>query len=158
MLFVSHNRWFISELATRIVEVTPTGLRDFPGTYAEYLARCGDDHLDADAVVLKDKAARVRERATDAGASWEEQKRRRNRLDALPARRDKVLAQIEEAEARRKAIVEQYAQPGFFERASKDEVDRLGREDADLKEKIDAWMVEWEELESELASLAEGGG
>jgi hypothetical protein len=138
------------------VEVTPTGLRDFPGTYAEYLARCGDDHLDADAVVLKDKAARgerERQRPADAGASWEEQKRRRNRLDALPARRDKVLAAIEAAEARRKAIVDQYAQPGFFERASKDEVDSLGREDADLKEKIDAWMVEWEELESELASL-----
>jgi len=47
VLFVSHDRWFVSELATRIVEITPEGPRDFPGTYAEYLARCGDDHLDA---------------------------------------------------------------------------------------------------------------
>ena len=51
LLFVSHDRWFVSELATRILEVTPTGPRDFPGTYAEYLARCGDDHLDAEAVL-----------------------------------------------------------------------------------------------------------
>jgi ATPase subunit of ABC transporter with duplicated ATPase domains len=56
VFFVSHDRWFVSELATRILEVTPDGLRDFPGTYAEYLERCGDDHLDADAVVLKAKA------------------------------------------------------------------------------------------------------
>jgi ATPase subunit of ABC transporter with duplicated ATPase domains len=155
VLFVSHDRWFVSELATRIVEVTATGLRDFPGTYPEYLAGCGDDHLDADAVVLRDKAARARERSTEGGASWEEQKRRRNRLDALPAKRDKVLAAIESAEARRKAIEEQYAQPGFFERATKDEVDRLGREDAELKAQIDAWMTEWEEIEAEIASLGE---
>jgi ATPase subunit of ABC transporter with duplicated ATPase domains len=157
VLFVSHDRWFVSQLATRIVEVTATGLRDFPGTYAEYLERCGDDHLDADAVVLKDKAAKAREKSPDAGLSWEEQKRRRNRADALPARRDKVLAAIEVAEARRKAILEQYAEPGFFERASKDEVDRLGREDAELKDRIDAWMVEWEAIETEIASLGEGG-
>ena len=50
MLFVSHDRWFVSELATRIVELTPAGPRDFPGSYAEYVERCGDDHLDADAV------------------------------------------------------------------------------------------------------------
>ena len=131
---MSHDRWFVSRLATRIVEVTPTGLRDFPGTYAEYLERCGDDHLDADAVVLKDKAAKAEARtdAGEAGVSWEEQKRRRNRLNALPARRDKVLASIEAAEARRKAIVEGYAQPGFFERTAKAEVEALEREDADL--------------------------
>jgi len=161
VLFVSHDRWFVSRLATRIVEVTPTGLRDFPGTYAEYLARCGDDHLDADAVVLESKAAarareRERERSSDGGSglSWEEQKRRRNRLDALPARRDKVLAAIESAEARRKAIEAQYAEPGFFARASKDEVEALGREDAELKARIEAWMVEWEAIEGEIAELA----
>nr|UXE44475.1 putative ABC transporter ATP-binding protein YbiT [uncultured bacterium] len=164
VLFVSHDRWFVSRLATRIVEVTPTGLRDFPGTYAEYLQRCGDDHLDADAVVLEAKTtakAREREqgRSSDGGSgvSWEEQKRRRNRLDALPARRDKVLAAIESAEARRKAIEEQYAEPGFFARAGKDEVDQLGREDAELKARIDAWMVEWEAIEKEIAEGAREG-
>jgi energy-coupling factor transporter ATP-binding protein EcfA2 len=155
VLFVSHDRWFVSQLATRILEVTPTGLRDFPGTYAEYLERCGDDHLDADAVVLRSKASPSRERQADG--SWEEQKRRRNRLDALPGRRDKVLASIESAEARRKAILDAYTEPGFFERTSKDEIDRLGREDAELKERIDAWMGEWEEIESELAQLGKGG-
>ncbi len=39
VVFVSHDRWFVSELGTRILEVTPEGPRDFPGTYAEYLAR-----------------------------------------------------------------------------------------------------------------------
>jgi ATPase subunit of ABC transporter with duplicated ATPase domains len=66
LIFVSHDRWFVSEVATRIVEITPTGLRDFPGTYTEYLERLGDDHLDADAVVLR--ARNQREEGARASA------------------------------------------------------------------------------------------
>jgi ATPase subunit of ABC transporter with duplicated ATPase domains len=58
LLFVSHDRAFVSSLATRIVEVTENGFRDRPGTYAEYLASAGDDHLDVDAVVSKAKKDR----------------------------------------------------------------------------------------------------
>lgn len=38
LLFVSHDREFVSSLATRIIEITPTGIVDFNGTYDEYLA------------------------------------------------------------------------------------------------------------------------
>jgi ATPase subunit of ABC transporter with duplicated ATPase domains len=158
VLLVSHDRWFVSQLATRIVEVTATGLRDFPGTYAEYLERCGDDHLDADAVVLKEKASRAKEKPAVSGASWEEQKRLRNRMSVLPGKRDKVLAAIETAEARRKAIEAAYAAPGFYERTAKEEIDRLGREDAGLKKQIDAWLAEWEAIEKEIAMLESGLG
>ena len=53
VVFVSHNRWFVDELATRILEIRPDGLQDYRGSYREYLAHCGDDHLDAEAVVAK---------------------------------------------------------------------------------------------------------
>jgi hypothetical protein len=158
VLFVSHDRWFVSELATRILEVTPEGPRDFPGTYPEYLERCGDDHLDADAVVLKAKDLRVRPDATaspstsDAGLSWEEQKRRRNRLNALPARRDKVLAAIDVAEARRRSIAALYADAGFFQRTPGEEVKALEREDAELASQLERWLAEWEEIENELSA------
>jgi ATPase subunit of ABC transporter with duplicated ATPase domains len=58
LLFVSHDRAFVSSLATRIVEVTENGFRDRPGTYDEYLASAGDDHLDVEAVVSKSKKDR----------------------------------------------------------------------------------------------------
>nr|MDQ2647398.1 ATP-binding cassette domain-containing protein [Myxococcota bacterium] len=50
VVFVSHDRAFVSALATRILEVTESGFRDFPGSYDDYLAHCGDDHLDASSV------------------------------------------------------------------------------------------------------------
>jgi len=37
LLFVSHDREFVSSLATRIIELTSTGIVDFSGTYEDYL-------------------------------------------------------------------------------------------------------------------------
>jgi len=37
LLFVSHDREFVSSLATRIIELTPTGIVDFHGNYEDYL-------------------------------------------------------------------------------------------------------------------------
>lgn len=39
LLFVSHDREFVSSLATRIIEITPNGIVDFHGTYDEYLEK-----------------------------------------------------------------------------------------------------------------------
>ncbi|MGL4602202.1 MAG: ABC-F family ATPase, partial [Plesiomonas sp.] len=41
LFFVSHDRQFVSSLATRIIELTPEGIQDFNGTYDEYLRRQG---------------------------------------------------------------------------------------------------------------------
>lgn len=38
LIFVSHDREFVSSLATRIIELTPTGVVDFHGSYDDYLA------------------------------------------------------------------------------------------------------------------------
>ena len=38
LVFISHDREFVSSLATRIIELTPDGVIDYQGTYDEYLA------------------------------------------------------------------------------------------------------------------------
>jgi ATPase subunit of ABC transporter with duplicated ATPase domains len=38
LIFVSHDREFVSSLATRIIELTPNGIVDFNGNYEDYLA------------------------------------------------------------------------------------------------------------------------
>ena len=53
LIFVSHDRWFVSQLATRIVEIKPNEVIDYHGSYEDYVHHCGDDHLDADRVILK---------------------------------------------------------------------------------------------------------
>lgn len=41
IIFVSHDREFVSSLATRIIELTPSGIVDFHGTYDDYLRSQG---------------------------------------------------------------------------------------------------------------------
>lgn len=41
LMFVSHDREFVSSLATRIIELTPTGIVDFHGSYEDYLKSQG---------------------------------------------------------------------------------------------------------------------
>ncbi len=41
LLFVSHDRQFVSSIATRIIEITEDGVEDFHGSYDEYLSKQG---------------------------------------------------------------------------------------------------------------------
>ncbi len=46
IIFVSHDRWFVRQLATRIFEITLDGFDDFPGSYDSFLAKAGQDYLE----------------------------------------------------------------------------------------------------------------
>lgn len=37
LIFISHDRNFVASLATRVIEMTPSGIVDFRGSYDEYL-------------------------------------------------------------------------------------------------------------------------
>jgi ATPase subunit of ABC transporter with duplicated ATPase domains len=41
LIFVSHDREFVSSLATRILEIKDDGIVDFPGSYEDYLSSQG---------------------------------------------------------------------------------------------------------------------
>jgi ATPase subunit of ABC transporter with duplicated ATPase domains len=153
LVFVSHDRAFVSALATRILEVTEKGFRDFPGTYDEYLGKQGDDHLDVEAVVLrakKEQAASAPAKVKSAALSWEEEKRRKNRQKQLPLLRDASVAAIEAAEARKAAILARFCEAGFFEQTDAAEVALLQAEEKALEPRIALLVSEWESLEREL--------
>ena len=147
LIFVSHDRWFVSQLANRIVEITPEGLRSFEGSYEEYVEKCGDDHLDAETVVLKvRREKRRRKSAEKSGDSG-------NRLRRLTQERDSLTADIEQAEARVNEINETFCDPKFFDRTPDKEVRKLEQEQKAMSSKIEELMTRWEELEADIASL-----
>jgi energy-coupling factor transporter ATP-binding protein EcfA2 len=63
ILFVSHDRWFVSRIATRVIDLTEDGISDHEGTYDEYLARQAKDRLDKEAVIAAAREARRDQRA-----------------------------------------------------------------------------------------------
>jgi ATPase subunit of ABC transporter with duplicated ATPase domains len=152
ILFVSHDRWFVSRLANRILEITHSGIRDFEGSYEDYLARCGDDHLDADVVLARARQEKKKEAAKKvAGKPTPAQEKQ---AKALASRRDKLTAEIDKAEARVHAINEMFCNPGFFDKTAAAEVKKLEAEQKTLSARIDESMTEWAKIESELGELA----
>ena len=43
MLFVSHDRHFLSALSNRVLELTPEGVHQYGGGYTEYVSRTGQE-------------------------------------------------------------------------------------------------------------------
>ncbi|HEV8577778.1 MAG TPA: ATP-binding cassette domain-containing protein [Thermoanaerobaculia bacterium] len=154
LIFVSHDRWFVSQLATRIFEISPRGINDFLGSYEEYLERLGDDHLDAEAVLRMRREQKKKAAATAARAEADpaESRRRQQRQKELAKKLDQVTAAVEQAESRIHAINEMFCDPTFFDRTSRDQVKKLENEQKTLSAKVQELMAEWEKIETEIAS------
>ncbi|HEX4953288.1 MAG TPA: ATP-binding cassette domain-containing protein [Thermoanaerobaculia bacterium] len=151
LLFVSHDRWFVSRLANRILEITPQGMNDFRGTYDEYLDKCGDDHLDAEAVLLK--VRREKKKAKEGGKEAPPAPVDKKKQRTLTERRDRITRDIEETESRVHAINESFCDPSFFDKTPRSEVSRLEAEQKQLKARLDELMDEWAAVEDELTAL-----
>jgi ATPase subunit of ABC transporter with duplicated ATPase domains len=136
LIFVSHDRWFVSELATRILEITPKGVQNFLGTFEEYLDKCGDDHLDAKAVVKEKKNKEPKVRQDNS-----EQKK-------LASRMAKVTSEIECLEAKQKEISDRFCEPGFFEKTPIAEQKALQELQKTTSLELEKWFKEWESLET----------
>ncbi len=147
LIFVSHDRWFVSKLATRVVEIREDGINDFPGSYDDYLASCGDDHLDSDRVDLKVK----REKSKGKNTRRERSSAKRDfRHKQLAERRDTVTKAIDDAEARIADIDALFCEDGFFVKTTEQQVKNLQTEQQTLKDRIHELMAEWEDIEAKL--------
>ncbi|NNM34292.1 MAG: ABC-F family ATP-binding cassette domain-containing protein [Gemmatimonadetes bacterium] len=160
LIFVSHDRWFVGQLANRIVEITPDGIQDYRGTYEEYVAHCGDDHLDVAQVLSrarqdkrKDSAPDPKEknsgRATAPRGSPRPRPPKVNR-ERLSRRRDEVTARIERVESRTNEIDRIFAGQGYFDSAAPEEIRDLQEERDQLQSELTDLMSEWEDLERRL--------
>jgi len=154
LILVSHDRWFVGQLATRVVEIEPEGITDYLGTYEEYVHFSGDDHLDADAVVLKAKKEKRKERkaaregpAVSPPGSGKERRR-------LEKEREELMASLERAERRVAEIEETFARPGYYDHTPVDEITALDGERLTLAREIERATEQWDALERALESLA----
>ncbi len=151
LILVSHDRWFVSQLADRVVEITPNGMNDFRGTYDEYVERCGDDHLDVEDTVLK--ARRDKRKSKGRGPSTVDDKQLQRQRNRLVKQRDAMTRDIEEAEKRIDSINEMFCNPGFFDKTPEPQVRKLEKEQKDLSGKVEELMTSWEQIETELNEL-----
>jgi len=157
LILVSHDRWFVGQFATRIVEIKSDGIRDYHGTYEEYVHACGDDHLDVDAVILKAKKEKRKNDSTGTGTQGSRDRKSasqrgnsralRNRLQERQAG---LTTRIEAAEARIKEIDAMFCEANYFEQTPPAEVRKAEAQRNDLGREVNDLMAEWEQVGEEM--------
>jgi len=157
LVFVSHDRYFVDRLATKIVAVGLGGIEVYPGTYEQFLwSRSAREAADKAAAAQPEPKTRRTPTATrDASPSqsYEEKKRadaqarRERRAAAERARRVSDLEnRIAERETAIRQIEHKMAQPGFYEDREQAE-STIARHQA-LMWEVGDLMNQWEALQT----------
>lgn len=139
LLTVSHDRYFINKVATRVIELTPQGATEYLGNYDDYLEK------------KRQLAEGIGDEAPAPGMTRTQldKEKRRQRLakesaKALKLKLKQAEADIAVAEQRitelesRMGLPEVYANPA--------ESARVAREHRDAQQRLDALYEEWEAL------------
>jgi ATPase subunit of ABC transporter with duplicated ATPase domains len=155
LILVSHDRWFINQLATRIVDIEPEGITDYQGTYEEYVAYSGDDRLDVEKVVLKaksEKTGKKKEPAAGAKPKADAPKLNAHQKKVAQDRHAELMHLISVAEGRLAEIDALFAAPDFYSRSSNADRRKLEEERADLTQEVAGLTAEWEKAEERIGA------
>jgi ATP-binding cassette subfamily F protein 3 len=95
ILFVSHDEFFISKLATRIVEVRPGHIRDFPGNLSDYTYYLDTIFKDAESRAVKGKGGNQAGRQ-QGESSQESEKETRIREREERKKRERETSKLEQ--------------------------------------------------------------
>jgi ATPase subunit of ABC transporter with duplicated ATPase domains len=153
LILVSHDRWFVGRLATRVLEIRSNGITDYLGTYDEYVHACGDDHLDIDRVVLKAKKERTHKDKAQKKSRRSEIRKLESDLKKSRRRLEEITERIEAAEARVVEIDEVFCEPDYFQQTAADEIRAMEQERSSLQAEVTELVTEWEQLEDEIVML-----
>ena len=150
LLLVSHNRYFVSRLANRIIEISYQGVKDFKGTYPEYLEKQENDFL---ATILPLSQRYSQEKGTSKSAShqaYQDQKRLKSQLSQLKKKVVQAEENCHQLEKKIEKIDALMAAEGFYQQSSREEQQRLAKEKNLLEEQLLMAMEEWEKASVDL--------
>jgi len=159
VVFVSHDRYFVNALATRIVEVEGGGVVDYYGDYEYYLEKkeqsgdqgpgTGERKPESGAaengntaaaaspfLPVQDKEERLRDR--------EEQKRRKREDDKRVKRLGEIEGEISRTEAEVAMLEVEMGEAGYFDDPERGKAG--GERHATLNARLEELYGEWEEL------------
>ncbi|MFR8748846.1 MAG: ABC-F family ATP-binding cassette domain-containing protein [Coprococcus comes] len=144
VLYVSHDRYFINQTATRIMELTNQAVVNYIGDYDYYLEK-KEELTSAYAPDINTPEAPQEEKAVSENKlSWQQMKEEQSRKRKREAELKKVEARIEELETRDKEIDDTMVLPDIC--ANVAECTKLSREKAAIAEELEELYEKWEEL------------
>lgn len=178
MLFISHDRYFINRMATKVVEVREGRLWEFAGDYDYYLEKRAESRESWQQATQRvpgrrqqaegrterrapraesKKVPAAKPRSKEERRAEAEARQQKSRAIApLKARLEELESEIAMIEARVRHLNDQMANPDLYRDSGK--VREVARERKTLEEQAASLYGKWEELALRLESaMAEGG-
>lgn len=138
LLYVSHDRYFINQTATRILDLTPAGITSYIGNYDYYV----EQQLVSTA--KQEEKTTVVKNETEAKKDWkqakEEQAKERKKQNDIK----KCEARIEELEILIASLDEEMTKPDIATDVSK--LTRISGEQEQAREELESLYEQWEAL------------
>lgn len=155
LLFVSHDRYFINRLATKVIELSAEGAVLYLGDYDYYLQKKAElealESLEEQAGSTDSTDEQTTTNATDTKLSFEARKERQKEERKLTRSIEALEAKLEEVEEAIHAVQTQLSKPELF--TDSDAIERLSKENDQLLSRQEEMLEEWEAEQEALEQL-----
>ena len=149
LVFVSHDRYFIESLATRVLELGPNGPKEYSGDFSYYLHRKKQET----SPIPTRPPARRSPAEGEAKNDYREEKRRKNRLRIIKKEEEELMGRIEGLEREHTEIEHSMTDPEVYTDGRR--VKKLQEELKDNTRQQEEYARRWEGLEEERRQLLE---
>lgn len=148
LLFVSHDRYFINRVATKVLEISETGSKLYLGDYDYYLEKKAEEETLTQLNQTEEKLMHDQPVSTGSVNDYQAQKANQKEARKLNRRIEQVENDLESIDHRVAVISEEMGQTND----AQDLVDLQAELDK-LTQQQDNLMLEWEELNEQLEKI-----
>ncbi|WP_251575141.1 ABC-F family ATP-binding cassette domain-containing protein [Limosilactobacillus agrestimuris] len=145
VLFISHDRYFINQVATDVLDMSATGIKHYEGNYDDYLEAVNKEKA-ANANQVEIQASTSKPKKSSAQQSYQQSKETQRARRKLQRQVDKLEEKMTALEEKQEAIKEQMSQPEIAT-----DIGKL----SDLQKQLDEFTAQSEDVELEWTSAAE---
>lgn len=161
VIFVSHDRGFIEQLATVVLELKPGEFKYFPGDYVYYLeqteASGNQQNLNEKATDNSNQnldkknggnVVQKEESKSESKLSWEEQKKRESERRKIEKKVSRLEEEIENLENKKNELETKLSDPQIYSNGEKAKA--VQKEIEEIASQIEIVTLEWEKASEEL--------
>lgn len=145
VLFISHDRYFINQVATDVLDMSATGIKHYEGDYDDYLEAVNKE-LASTAGQEQQDSSTAKPKKSSAQQSYQQSKETQRARRKLQRQVDKLENQMASLEEQEQALQEQMSQPEIAT-----DIGKL----TDLQKQLNKLNEQSEEVELEWTSAAE---
>lgn len=147
VLFVSHDRYFINKVATRILDLTEKQLLNYIGNYDYYLLK-KEDIERAFLANREEKESQNEEKESLNQKDWKKQKEEQAKKRKLQNELARIEEEIEVLEADNLLLDEELSNPEISSHAGK--LMELHKKRTENEERLEKLMERWEDVSSQI--------